>query len=99
MFCLIFNFILQPAAHGFFSYSDTIASALLSLGKSTKELKLTKSYFMCLISTFFLYTQLKLNKKQNMINTKNLTNIPTVYSNQSNNKKMYFFLQLYRKYL
>ena len=29
---LIKKFIDQPAAHGFFVYSDTIASALLSLG-------------------------------------------------------------------
>ena len=29
---LIKKFIEQPAAHGFFVYSDTIASALLSLG-------------------------------------------------------------------
>jgi len=29
---LVTKFINQPAAHGFFSYSDTIASALLSLG-------------------------------------------------------------------
>lgn len=29
---LITKFVNQPAAHGFFSYSDTIASAMMSLG-------------------------------------------------------------------
>ena len=32
MVILVKKFIDQPAAHGFFSYSDTIASGLLSLG-------------------------------------------------------------------
>ena len=46
---LIKKFIEQPAAHGFFVYSDTIASALLSLGllldgvKQSKHIKLASA--------------------------------------------------------
>ena len=39
--------ILKPAAHGFFSYSDTIASALLSLGRrSGGQVKVGRRYLL-----------------------------------------------------
>ena len=40
---LIKKFIEQPAAHGFFVYSDTIASALLSLGLLLDGVKPTRT--------------------------------------------------------
>ena len=42
---LIKKFIEQPAAHGFFVYSDTIASALLSLGLLLDGVQLTVKTF------------------------------------------------------
>ena len=42
---LIKKFIEQPAAHGFFVYSDTIASALLSLGLLLDGVQLTVKIF------------------------------------------------------
>ena len=60
---LVTKFINQPAAHGFFSYSDTLASAILSLGLLLDGVMVAtkvifKKFFLMLLSillNFFFF--------------------------------------------